>query len=231
MRQAIFILFALLFSGPSFCQTPMYVQPVKELKPTGILSTCGYSPVAPEAPFYAKLDPSERETGSFLKRYDIHHKKGKFVSWYGVVRGISPAQQGGEKYSLLLENKYFDGMTDCHIMLVSESGSGDFVAHVDGNAGTIPALSLVRVYGKVIDEKNGMPEIASEYIRVWPWFTFTLTYLGPEDHGDPRWAKYCTICKSGRIYNPYPTKEYYLGMLGDPSDFGLNLKDFQQDNP
>lgn len=226
LRKLRLFLLLFTFTTPCFSQTPLDVQPVKQLKPTGVLSTCAYSPATKEAPFYGKLASSERTTGSFLKPYDIHHKKGNYVSWFGIVRGISPAQQGSDSYSLLLENKYFDGLTDCHIMLVSNSGSGDFLARLDGNPQSIPALALVRVYGKVLEEKNDVPVIAAEYIRVWPWFTFTLSDLGAEDHSNPRWTKFCTLCKGGRIYNPYPTREYYLGMLGDPKAFGLYLKDF-----
>ena len=130
---------------------------------------------------------------------------------------------------LLLEQKYFDGMTDCHIMLVSINGSGDFTANaeIDGNQ-SIPMLSLVRVYGKVTGYKNAMPVVETEYIRVWPWFTFTLTDLGPEDHGNSKWRKLCRICKSGDLYNPYPTEEWYLSVLGDPAKAACNNRRVQQ---
>ena len=91
-----------------------------------------------------------------------------------------------------------------------------------------PALALVRVYGKVIGETNNVPTIAAEYIRVWPWLTFTLSDLGAEDHSNPRWAEYCKLCKGGRVYNPYPTTDYYLNVLGDPKDFGIHLQDSKQ---
>jgi hypothetical protein len=29
---------------------------------------------------------------------------------------------------------------------------------------------------------------------------------------------------SDDIYKPYPTEDYYRSVLGDPADFGLNLK-------
>jgi|SRR5579864_1901306 len=157
--------------------------------------------------------------------YKIQGKKGKYVSWYGIVRGISHSQPGEEKLTLLLEHKYFDGMTDCHIMMVSQSGSGDFQAKLEGKAERFPALALVRVYGTVVEEKDKVPEIAAEYVRVWPWFTFTLTDLGAGDHTNPRWLKYCKRCKGGRIYNPYPDEKYYRDVLGDPKDFGVNLEE------
>lgn len=105
-------------------------------------------------------------------------------------------------------------------MMVSVSGSGDFLATLDApEADSIPMLSLVRVYGKVVDEVDGLPGIAAEYVRVWPWLAFTLTDLGPEDHSNPKWRKLCKPCKGGRVYKPYPNEQYYLDVLGDPKNF------------
>ncbi len=70
-------------------QTPIETQAVKELKPTGSLSTCGYSPSSNEKAYFEKLDQKERATGSFMEAYDIHKKKDVFVSWYGIVRGVT----------------------------------------------------------------------------------------------------------------------------------------------
>jgi hypothetical protein len=209
---------------PAFAQTPMDVQPVKELKPTGSLSTCPYAPIEKEKPLFQKLTPAERSTGGMFASYKMLGKKGKFVSWYGIVRGVTRPQAGENKYTLLLEQKPFDGLTDCHIMLVSYGSSGDFVARLEGDPEAIPALALVRVYGQVVEEKDKVPEIVAVYVRVWPWGTFTFTDLNAGEGGNPRWEKYCKLCKGGRIYNPYPNENYYLGMLGDPNEFGLHLK-------
>jgi hypothetical protein len=223
-RPSRLLILLALISTPCFAQTPSYFQPVKELIPNGTLATCGYTPVDQEAPFYKKLSPDEQDTGSMMKGYELKGKKKKYVSWFGIVRGISEAQKDG-KITLLLEQKAFDGLTDCHIMLVSKNGGGDFQVTLGPVDGKIPALALVRVYGTVTDEVNGVPHITAEYIRVWPWLTFTFTDLGPSNKGNPRWAKYCQPCKGGRVYKPYPTNDYYLQVLGDPKDFGLNLKD------
>lgn len=202
----------------SLAQTPMDVQPVKKLVPTGTLGTCGYKPTPKESPFYDRLDVKERVTGSMFEAYNIHKKQGHYVSWFGVVRGISTDTDGAT--TLLLEQKFFDGMTDCHIMLVSRSGAGDFKALAGKLESSLTPLILVRVYGRVSDEKEDLPQISVEYVRVWPWLTFTFAGLGPgEDHTNPRWAAYCKICKSDRIYNPYPGESYYLSVLGDPKDF------------
>jgi hypothetical protein len=208
-------------TGAAMAQTPIDVQPVKRLTRGNSLGTCGYSPIEREKPYFEKLAVEERTTGSFMKAYTIHAKRGKHVSWFGVVRGISSS---GGKLTLLVEHKYFDGMTDCHIMLVSQAGAGDFQATLEADPQKIPALALVRIYGTVKEETNKMPSLTVDYIRVWPWLTFTLTDLGAEDNGNPRWAKSCNLCKSGRVYNPYPTESYYFDVLGDPKDFGLDLK-------
>jgi hypothetical protein len=83
----------------------------------------------------------------------------------------------------------------------------------------------VRVYGKVVSEENDLPLVAVEYMRVWPWLSFTFIDLGPEDHSNPHWAEYCIACKGGgRIYNPFPNEAYYLAVLGDPKYFGFRLE-------
>lgn len=217
--RALLLICAL--STASYPQTPMDVQPIKELRRTGSLGTRAYGPTEKEAPYYQKLDESGKVTGSSFssKPFSIHKKKGKYVSWFGVVRGVLDTKADGTM-KLLLEQKYFDGMTDCHIQLVSVAGGGDFQATLGPIDGIIPPLSLVRVYGKVVEEKNDVPRVEIEYLRLWPWLTFTFTDMGPEDKGNPEWAKYCRVCKNGRIYNPYPDQSYYLNILGDPKDFG-----------
>src|SRR5271163_1251012 len=169
------ILFGLLASA-CCAQTSADVQPIKKLVRTGTLATCGYQPTEKEAPFYKKLNPSAQATGSIMKEYSIHKKAGQYVSWFGVVRGIVDAKPGGAM-TLLLEQKFFDGMTDCHIMLVSEGGSGDFTATIGPIDATIVPLSLVRVYGTVSGEKDDRPQVSVEYLRIWPWLTFTFTDL------------------------------------------------------
>lgn len=208
-------------SALCLCQTQVEVQEVKELKPTGSLGTCGYRPTDREKAFLEKLPSSERTTGSFMDKHDyrIRGKVKRYVSWFGVVRRSSTANRDDHSYDLLIQQKYFDGMTDCHIMLVSNAGAGDFVAKFGSGGEGVPLLSLVRVYGTVVREEKGIPHVSADFVRVWPWFTFTFTDLGPADHSNPEWARSCKICKGGRIYNPYPTEDYYLGMLGDPKDF------------
>jgi len=224
MRTATRVAIAVLvFSATGVAQTGIEAETVKELKPSGSLGTCGYAATSQEKPFFDKLAPKEQATGSFMEAYDIRKKNNVYVSWYGIVRGISRVAGAEDRWQLLLENKYFDGMTDCHIMLVSMSGSGDFLARVQARDPGIPALALVRVYGTVKRDKDETPVIDAEFIRVWPWMTFTFTDLGGEDKSNPRWRKECMVCK-GRIYKPYPDERYYRDALGDPNDYGTALK-------
>jgi hypothetical protein len=221
LRACAAIFTVLVITALCFGQTQIEIQEVKELKPTGSLSTCNYRPTDRETPFFQKVPPEEKTSGSFMDKheYQIKGKFKQYVSWFGVVRGSSPTKDADHSNELLIEQKYFDGMTDCHIMLVSKSGAGDFVTKLTSSGENVPILSLVRVYGTVVGEENGVPNVAADYVRVWPWLTFTFTDLGPEDHSNPEWAKYCKICKGGRIYKPYPNNSYYLGVLGDPKDF------------
>jgi len=207
----------------SAAQTPMDVQPVKELKPTGSLGTCGYNSVAQEAPFLARVSEAEKTNGGMLHGYSIHGKMRTYVAWFGIVRGITAPVEKGSDVTLLVQHTYFDGMTDCHIMLVQWTGGGDFTAKLKVDRGAIPALSLVRVYGTITGEDHHVPEVRVDYIRVWPWRTFNFMDLAGNDHTNPRWKRYASV--SGmNVYNPYPKDNYYFALLGDPADFGLNLR-------
>jgi hypothetical protein len=216
--------FAAISAALSATQTPMDVQPVVELKPTGTLGTCIYKPVAQESAFFNRLSDDEKTNGSMFHGYSIRGKIGTHVAWFGIVRGITPPKEKDGEVTLLVEHKYFDGMTDCHIMLVQWTGDGDFTAKLSVDPQAIPALALVRVYGTVTGETAGVPEVHADYIRVWPWMTFTFMDLTGNDHGNPRWRKYADLGSSGKVYDPYPNESYYMHVLGDPADFGLNLR-------
>ena len=217
------ISFCVVSALRAVAQTPMEVQPVKELTPTGTLATCSYKATETEAPYFARLSNAEKTNGDMLHSYSIHGKTGSYVAWFGIVRGIAPPTESGGDVTLLVEHKYFDGETDCHIMLVQWTGSGDFTAKLKVDPAAIPALSLVRIYGTVTGEKLGVPEVRVDYIRVWPWRTFTFMDLSGNDHTNPRWKKISQV--SGmNVYKPYPKDDYYFTLLGDPADFGLNLR-------
>jgi hypothetical protein len=217
------IAFCIVSALGSVAQTPIEIQPVKELTPNGTLGTCSYKPTEMEAPFLARISAAEKTNGDMSHRYSIHGKTGAEVAWFGIVRGITrPAENGGD-VTLLVEHKYFDGMTDCHIMLVQWTGGGDFTAKLKVDPAAIPALSLARIYGTVTGEKLSVPEVRVDYIRVWPWRTFNFMDLTGNDHTNPRWKKFSKV--SGMdVYSPYPRDDYYFNLLGDPADFGLNLR-------
>lgn len=215
---------AAMIAAQTPVQTPMDVQPVVDLKPTGSLATCVYKPVAQEAPFSNRLSDDEKTNGSMMQSYSIRGKTGKRVAWFGIVRGITRPKESGGPTTLLVEHKYFDGMTDCHIMLVQWTGGGDFTAKLKVDPSAVPALALVRVYGMVTGEAAGVPEVKVDYIRVWPWMTFTFMDLTGNDHTNPRWKKYADLGSSGNVYDPYPNQNYYFHVLGDPADFGLSLR-------
>lgn len=211
----------LAFSASGLSQTVVEIDPVKELKPTKTLGTCMYKPTAGEDAFFKKLVPDEHETGSILGDYDIQKKQG-YVSWCGIVRRITDL--GGGRWRLLLEHKFFDGLTDCHIMLVDIYGSGDFYADVEAAELTIPALALVRVYGTIKGLDAVHPALAAEFIRVWPWMTFTFGNLMQKDRTNPRWKGVRSL-DGRKAYRPWPDESYYRAVLGDPREYGLALKD------
>src|SRR5689334_11800317 len=68
--------------------TPVEDSPALPKPPPGTLGTTDYPPTKKESPFYAKLAPKERRTGSMFDDYNILGKKGTFVGWLGIVRKI-----------------------------------------------------------------------------------------------------------------------------------------------
>jgi hypothetical protein len=200
-------------------QTPVDLQPIRPGEATG---TCDYKPNGPEKAYLGNVSKGETVNGSEADAYTIHGKRNRYVAWFGILRGITPPAQAGGDVQLLVEHKFFDGATDCQIMVVSHNGGGDFEAGLRIDPTLLPPLSLVRIYGVVLGEKNNLPQVLVQYMRVWPWHTFTFTQYGPPDQSNPRWAR---LAAAGiPVYNLRPTEDYYRGMLGDPLAFGLNLK-------
>jgi hypothetical protein len=205
-------------------QTPVDVQPIK---PSGVTGTCEYKPNGREKVYFNNLSRGEAVNGSTADPYTIHGKTNKYIGWFGIVRGItSPTQDGGD-VTLLVQHKFFDGSIDCQIMVVSNSGGGDFQAELKIDPAMIPPLALVRIYGVVVGEKNNVPQVLAQYMRIWPWHTFTFTKFGPADQSNPRWTKYADTSKIAQIHQTSPTEDYYRHVLGDPIEFGLNLKSEQ----
>lgn len=214
------LLLAGALSGAATAQTPIDIQPLQLSDASG---TCQYAPNGREKIFFKNLSAGEAVNGSAADVYSIHGKTNKYIGWFGIVRGISAADANGS-VKLLVEHKFFDGSTDCRIMVVAQSGGGDFVADVRMDPAMFPPLALARIYGVVIGEKDHLPQVFVQYVRVWPWHTFTFTEFGPADASNPRWGKYAHTAPGWKAYNPSPTEDYYRTMLGDPLEFGLNLK-------
>lgn len=208
---------------PSVAQTLVEIQPVRNFRSADSDSSCEYKASDPERPYLKNLSKGELTNGAASDLYSIHGKAGKYIGWFGIVRGITPAANAGGDVKLLVEHRYFDGQTDCQAMVVSRTGGGDFQAGLLADPSLIPPLSLVRVYGVVTGEKDNVPQVLVQYVRVWPWFTFTFANYGPPDQSNPRWATFAT--PSGwKSHTSTPTTDYYRSLLGDPTLFGLNFK-------
>lgn len=202
-------------------QTPVDVQPIQSSDATG---TCDYKPSGQEKSYYKKLSKGETFNGSAADPYTIRGKTNKYIGWFGIVRGITPPAQADGDVTLLVQHRFFDGSTDCPIMVVSNSGGGDFQATLKIDPAMIPPLTLVRIYGVVVGEINNVPQVVAQYVRIWPWRTFTFTKFGPPDRSNPRWAKYSDTSNIAQIHQNSPTEDYYRHVLGNPLEFGLNLK-------
>ena len=150
-------------------------------------------------------------------QYRLADQTGQYVGWFGIVRQQTWREKDNAT-SLLIEHKYFDGMTDLHIQVVSLYGAGDFSFAIRRKTASIPQLSLVRVYGKVTKNEHGMPCIEPDYIRVWDWGLFTFMDYGM-DKSNPTWVKLRKI-KGEDAYSARPTRQFYEERLGrrEPSN-------------
>lgn len=185
---------------------------------TAGLGTMEYRPSDKERPFFVNLDPQERKTGGLAGDYNIATKAGKYVGWFGIVRGVSE-DAAAQRTTLLVEHKYFDGLTDAHIMALSFNGSGDFRAVLRGVGHGIARLTLVKVYGKVSAQAHGeLPRVNAVYVRNWHWGTFTFLAAHGTQRGSEQWRKLNRI-DLDRLYDPDPDDAYYEQRLGKrPSD-------------
>lgn len=182
------------------------------------LGTAGYAPTDRERPFFERTPEDELTIGAINDNqtgYDLKARRGKRVSWFGIVRSVTRRPDG--THELLLEHKYFDGLTDLHILALSFNGAGDFTARVLADELPVRPLMLVRAYGTVDAVDGERPVLRAEYVRAFPWKTFTFIECYGKDQGNPAWRKLCKV-DLDRIYNPYPDERYYRDRLGDPAD-------------
>jgi hypothetical protein len=190
------------------------VEPVKELKPGKSLGTGPYKAREGEKKFLEKVPEEELVTGSMFSDYSIRGRKGKYVSWFGIVRKIARDKKDEDSpRTLTVEHKYFDGLTDTHIMALSFNGGGDFALRLGKSKVMIDELVLVRAYGKITEEKDNVPTLEAEYLRVWPWKTFTFILAYGKDASNGEWRKLNTV-KLDDIYDAYPGDKYYEKRLG-----------------
>ena len=218
---AVFLFVALsIFSGLSASAEeapaikPIAVEFVTEKPVRGNnLGTKSYAPSTKEQPFFKKLGKDEVATGGLAGDYDITNKDKVFVGWFGIVREIKEDKQKGET-ELLLEHKYFDGLTDVHILALSFNGSGDFKATLPGVGYKLQSLALVKVYGTVVGSGNkALPVVKAEFVRHWDWGTYTFLMATGTQRGSDKWRKLNKVDLDD-IYEPYPDNAYYEKRLG-----------------
>jgi len=183
--------------------------------PAGTLMTVGYVPMEKEKPFFEKLSKEEKNPEKAYKDYSMADKVGTYVGWFGIARKIEENSEAKETM-LLVEMKYFDGVTDSHMQVVSFFGGGDFEAVLAGVGHGIKHLSLIRVYGNVVREEKSIPEVRADYVRAWDWGRFTFMTYGKQK-GNAEWQKLNKIDLSDIVndmYDAFPRTRYYVDRLG-----------------
>src|SRR5436305_9360999 len=188
-------------------QSPMLPPP-----PARTLGTTSYKSTDKEATFFKKLVSREQTTGNMFDDYSINGKKGIYVGWFGIVRKIEEDTKL-QQTKLLVEHKYFDGMTDTHILALSFNGGGDFTCTLMGTGLGIKPLSLIKVYGIVTAEDKSVPEVRADYVRQWDWGRFTFLDAYGTQKGNKQWKKLNKV-NEDKIYNPFPDQKYYEDRLG-----------------
>jgi hypothetical protein len=176
----------------------------------GVLGTTSYHPAPREKQATKDFTEGELASGS----PEVGTLKGKperRVAWFGIVRDVQEDKAKNET-RIRVEMKYFDGLTDTHLQIVSLYGAGDFEAVIPGTSHAINKLSLVRVYGKVVGELSGIPLVSTQFVRVWDWGLFAFMDYG-QDNSDPRWVKLRKVDKL-HAYSSSPDKRYYEERIG-----------------
>lgn len=195
------------------------------------VGTCTYAPSKTEKPYFDRLSEaaqltfqSKREPKGQPSSFSLQKHGGQFVSWFGIVRGITRREHepGG---TLLVENKYFDGLTDCHIQTIDFAGGGDFRVGLSSVPEAIIPLVLVRVYGVVTEEKKQIPLIRAEFVRVWHWGQFNFMDFG-QDRGNLKWKRGMHLPKGEDLYHMGASPKYYDERLGPTKEEWEEIKAF-----
>ncbi|WP_035603116.1 hypothetical protein [Haloferula sp. BvORR071] len=204
MKRALLIALA---AGMIPVASAQLIEPGPKRRPHTQDSTGGYEASPEEKKFEAKK-PITTESGFGSTKADsLLGVKGKLVSWFGIVREL-PGKDGG---TYLIEHKYFDGLNDDHIQLASLYGAGDFHVEAKDPRGEIKRLALVRVIGTVTEEKDKVPTVKADYIRVWKMGDYTFMDYGV-DASNEKWKKLRKEMEL--IYDPDPDAAYYEKLLG-----------------
>ena len=205
---------------------------VDEPVPRDSVGTCMYTPTEMEKPFFERL--SENDQVTLNSKDDAEHKEtfllqghdGKFVSWSGIVRGVTRKEGGAG--SLLIENKYFAGLGDCHTQTVDIGGAGDFIVTLEKIPEDIIPLVLIRAYGVAEGEDAGRPVVKPEYVRVWHWGQFNLSDALGKDRGNPEWRKRMRLPENESIYHIGVSPKYYYERLGPTKDEWDEIKAYHR---
>ncbi|MEE9394517.1 MAG: hypothetical protein V3W41_18640 [Planctomycetota bacterium] len=198
--------------GQSGDATPVEFVPNRATAPPTMLGTNSYKPSAMEKPFLDAVTKEEKHDFALLKKYDIAKRDGVDIAWFGIVRVISE-NKGAGTTELVIEHKYFDGLTDLHLQIVSFNGSGDFKATLRGLDLGIRELALVRVYGKA-SAKNDVVSIPKVvFVRHWDWGSFSFMGGFGVQRGSRKWRKHLSA-KVKKIYSSNPDENYYVERLG-----------------
>jgi hypothetical protein len=185
------------------------------------VGTCGYSPTEVEKIWFDQLSEDDQATiqlksDEIESRFQLAGHDNQFVSWFGIVRAINRDPEG-KGATLLIQNTYSDGLTDCHTQTVEISGAGDFEIMLSELPDDIIPLVLVRAYGFVTGKQEQRPVINADYIRVWHWFQFNFMDFG-EDHSNPEWKKRQKLPEGETIYHIGVSRRYYEERLGPTSE-------------
>jgi hypothetical protein len=191
----------------------VYVEHSKPIPRGDVLATQAYGPTKLEKAATKDWTKKELKSGS-PEVETLKGKKDRRIAWFGIVRDIKEDKQK-KQTRLLVEMKYFDGMTDTHLQIVSLSGAGDFRVVIPAVGGKLKNLSLVRVYGKVTGEAEGVPLVSAEYIRSWDWGLFAFMPYG-KDKSNPKWVKLRKVQADDlNVYSSRPDQQYYEDRLGE----------------
>jgi hypothetical protein len=175
-----------------------------------VLGTMSYPPTAAEKEAAKGWTEAEMKSGS-PEIDTLRGAVGRRVCWFGIVREVQE-DKARDNTVLVVEMKYFDGLTDLHLQVVSICGAGDLRAFLRGTGHKIKRLSLARIYGKVTKEDGTVPTVAADYVRLWDWGLFTFMDYG-KDKSNPKWVAARQI-KSENAYSSAPDREYYEKLLG-----------------